>query len=130
MVSQNVPSDWTTPKKQTQPVAKRPKAKRFDINSSRRQTTPRQQFKSPTDNDGGDGDEDPAPKPPRLVSKKQVLERVPLSFVTIWKMMNAGTFPKSRSIGENRTVWLESEIDQWILETPTRRLKSASKREG
>jgi len=73
------------------------------------------------DDDSGDGDDDPAPsKPHRLLSKKQVLDRVPLSFGSIWKMMRAGTFPQSRSISENKTVWLESEIDAWILSAPLR----------
>jgi len=116
----------------TQTAAKpKLKPKRFDINS-RRRTAPRRQFKAPTNTSGddvGDGSEDPPRKPPSLLSKKQVLERIPLSFVTIWKMMNAGTFPQSRAIGENKTVWLESEIDRWILETPPKPLKGAAEGE-
>jgi predicted DNA-binding transcriptional regulator AlpA len=36
--------------------------------------------------------------------------------------MRDGTFPRSRHIG-GKTLWLESEIENWILSRPVRRLK-------
>ena len=71
----------------------------------------------------------PAPLPPergpdiRLWSKGEVLERVGLSFPTIWKMMRAGTFPRARYLGPQKTMWLASEVEDWIIATPLRRFK-------
>jgi predicted DNA-binding transcriptional regulator AlpA len=61
-----------------------------------------------------------APSPStKLLSKKQVLERVPVSFVTLWKLMREGTFPRARQIG-GRSFWLESEVDRFIASLPIR----------
>jgi prophage regulatory protein len=59
----------------------------------------------------------------RLWSKGEVLERVGLSFPTVWKMMRAGTFPRARYLGPQKTMWLASEIENWIMSTPLRRFK-------
>jgi predicted DNA-binding transcriptional regulator AlpA len=61
--------------------------------------------------------ERPKKNPLRFLSKKQVLDRVPLSFPTLWKMMQRDEFPRSR-LASGKTVWLESEIDAWILSRP------------
>jgi predicted DNA-binding transcriptional regulator AlpA len=62
---------------------------------------------------------DPRKEPPRLLDKVELLKRVPLSFPTIWKMMRDGTFPRSLVVsGGTKTVWLESEVTQWILSRP------------
>jgi len=60
--------------------------------------------------------------PPRLLSRKQLLERVPLSFGTIWAKMRAGQFPRSYDIG-GKSAWLESEVESWIRSRPLRALK-------
>jgi len=65
---------------------------------------------------GDDGDSSKGP--PRLLDKEEVLRRVPLTYPTLWKMMREGTFPKSRVSGATKTVWLESEINQWIVNRP------------
>jgi len=36
--------------------------------------------------------------------------------------MRAGTFPRSRAVGE-RIFWLESEVEAWIRKLPNRPLK-------
>jgi len=59
----------------------------------------------------------------RLWSKGEVLERVGLSFPTVWKMMRAGTFPRARYLGPQKTMWLASEVEDWIIATPLRRFK-------
>lgn len=61
-------------------------------------------------------------KPMRLLSRRQLLERVSLSYVTIWKRMQTGDFPRSRQVG-GKCVWLESEIDEWIDNLPLVRLR-------
>jgi predicted DNA-binding transcriptional regulator AlpA len=59
---------------------------------------------------------------PRLISKPEVLDRVGVTFPTLWAWMRAGTFPRSRDLG-GKACWLESEIDAWIENRPIRRLK-------
>jgi prophage regulatory protein len=55
----------------------------------------------------------------RLLNKRQVLERVGVSYVTIWKWMSDGKFPQRRLVGR-RIFWLESEIAAWISNRPVR----------
>lgn len=61
-------------------------------------------------------------KPACFIKKAEVIRRVGLSYPTIWQWMIEGKFPRSRELG-GRTVWLESEIDDFILNRPVRRLK-------
>ena len=58
----------------------------------------------------------------RLLTKRELLDRVKLSYVQVWKLMRAGTFPRSRAIG-GKLVWLESEINEWIRALPRTALK-------
>jgi prophage regulatory protein len=58
----------------------------------------------------------------RLISKPEVLDRVGVTFPTIWKWMIAGTFPRGREIG-GKTMWIEADVEAWILAQPARRLK-------
>jgi prophage regulatory protein len=54
------------------------------------------------------------PKPgDKLLSKNDVLARVPASYARIWQMMVNGTFPRSVKLGA-RAVWYESEINEWL----------------
>jgi predicted DNA-binding transcriptional regulator AlpA len=59
------------------------------------------------------------PQLDRLLNKKQVLERVGVSYVSIWKWMRDGKFPQSRLVGR-QIFWLESEIAAWIANRPVR----------
>ena len=58
----------------------------------------------------------------RLISKPEVLSRVGVTYPTIWKMMRADLFPRSREVG-GKAMWVEEEIESWILDRPVRRLK-------
>jgi predicted DNA-binding transcriptional regulator AlpA len=54
------------------------------------------------------------PKPgDRLLGKRELLTKVPASFPQVWKMMRAGTFPRSVKFGA-RIAWYESEIEAWL----------------
>ena len=50
----------------------------------------------------------------KLLNSKAVQERTGLSRATLWRLENAGTFPKKKRITPGRVGWLESEIDEWI----------------
>lgn len=55
------------------------------------------------------------PEPPeRLLRLPEVMERVGLRRTAIYQRMREGRFPASRSLGPRCTVWVESEIDNWV----------------
>ena len=48
-----------------------------------------------------------------MLNEKSVLQIVPVSPVTLWRMEKAGKFPRSTYISPNRRVWFEDEIIKW-----------------
>jgi len=58
----------------------------------------------------------------RFINKSEVLARVGVSYPTLWSWMRSGRFPRSRELG-GKAAWIESEIEQYILSRPVRRLK-------
>jgi prophage regulatory protein len=52
-------------------------------------------------------------RPRRMLSEKQILELVPISRTTLFRMMKAGRFPKATYISPNRRCWFESEVVAW-----------------
>jgi len=48
-----------------------------------------------------------------MLNEKQVLQIVPISTVTLWRMEKAGKFPRSTYISPSRRVWFEDEIIKW-----------------
>jgi prophage regulatory protein len=52
----------------------------------------------------------------KLISKRELLELIPLSYVTIWSMMRRGDFPKSIKITNGPTAksaWYLDEVSAW-----------------
>jgi prophage regulatory protein len=52
----------------------------------------------------------------RVLSQKAVLDRVPVSRVTLWRMERAGLFPGRIKISQNRIGWIEADVDAWLEE--------------
>lgn len=50
----------------------------------------------------------------RLIRLPEVINRVGLKRSAIYQRMSEGRFPRSRSMGSRCTVWVESEIDEWL----------------
>lgn len=50
----------------------------------------------------------------RVMRKKEVLEIVGLSDVSVWRQEQVGTFPRRIRLGGNSVGWLKSEIDGWL----------------
>ena len=67
---------------------------------------------------GGETEDRPSDKlgPRRMLNEKQVLEIIPVSRTTLYRMEMAGRFPKSTYISPNRRVWYEDEIVAWQSE--------------
>jgi predicted DNA-binding transcriptional regulator AlpA len=58
----------------------------------------------------------------RLLSKGEMLDKVGVTYPTIWKLMRQGAFPRAVVIG-SKVAWLEHEVDEFIANLPRRRLK-------
>jgi predicted DNA-binding transcriptional regulator AlpA len=52
-------------------------------------------------------------RPRRMLNEKQVLDVVPLSRTSIYRLEKAGKFPRSTYISANRRIWYEDEIVAW-----------------
>jgi predicted DNA-binding transcriptional regulator AlpA len=48
-----------------------------------------------------------------MLNEKQVLDIVPLSRTSIYRLEKAGKFPRSTYISANRRIWYEDEIIAW-----------------
>jgi prophage regulatory protein len=70
-------------------------------------------------------DDDPPRQPtslPRMLGKAEVCRLCNVTYPTIWRWMQQGTFPRSRAVG-NKSVWPENEIAAWLANRPLIRLK-------
>jgi len=50
----------------------------------------------------------------RVLSVKEVLARTSFSRKTIYRLMDAGKFPRQVQLSAHRVGWLEDEVDAWI----------------
>ena len=58
------------------------------------------------------------PEPDRIIRLKTVLARTGLSRSTIYRKIAEGTFPAQIKISVNGAGWRESDINQWVDDTP------------
>jgi predicted DNA-binding transcriptional regulator AlpA len=75
----------------------------------------------------------PSPTPaadqsPRLLTKPEVCALANATFPSIWAWMRAGTFPRARVVG-GRSMWLSTEVEQWLASLPVRKLKGDAEAE-
>jgi predicted DNA-binding transcriptional regulator AlpA len=68
-------------------------------------------------------DDAEAPASLVLLSKAQVLAKIPVTGPTLWAWVRAGKFPKPRDISPNKTCWVEAEVNAWIKAQPVRNYK-------
>lgn len=47
---------------------------------------------------------------------KEVMEMTGLARATVYKYIANNQFPKSVSLGDRAVAWLESEVEEWMLE--------------
>ena len=67
-----------------------------------------------------------APPAVRLLDKAEVCAIAGVTFPTIWAWMRKGKFPRARiaASGDNsKSVWLSTEVEQWLAALPVRPLK-------
>jgi len=58
--------------------------------------------------------------PRRMLIEEQVLELIPVSRTTLWRMERTGKFPRGTFISKNRKVWFEDSIIEWQNEVDER----------
>ena len=61
----------------------------------------------------------------KLLSKRQLKEKVLYSPQHIARLEKAGKFPPRVRIGPNRVGWVESEVEEWIRQRLESRDRSA-----
>ena len=52
----------------------------------------------------------------RILKVKEVAERTSISIAHIRRLAREGKFPEPILLTENRSGWLESDVDEWISE--------------
>ncbi|RCW21325.1 AlpA family transcriptional regulator [Vibrio parahaemolyticus] len=57
----------------------------------------------------------------RFLKLKEVMEKTALSRSAIYRKMNDGEFPESVSLGERAVAWVESEVQDWVIDRVTER---------
>lgn len=68
--------------------------------------------------------------PMRFIRLPEVIARVGLKRSAIYQRMSDSRFPQSRSLGSRCTVWVESEIDQWMQQQVMPRRAEADSSKG
>jgi predicted DNA-binding transcriptional regulator AlpA len=58
----------------------------------------------------------------RLIGRGEVLDRVGMSYPTLWYKMRRGEFPRSVVIG-TRVAWYAHEVEEWLRDLPRQKLK-------
>ena len=52
----------------------------------------------------------------KLIRLKNVIDTTGLARSTIYKYIDKGIFPKAVTLGGRAVAWVESEVQEWILE--------------
>ncbi|QBM16560.1 hypothetical protein MARI_06420 [Marinobacter sp. JH2] len=57
----------------------------------------------------------------RILRLRDVIEKTGLARSTVYKYIEAGTFPKPIDLGGRSVGWVDEEINDWILEKVNQR---------
>ena len=55
----------------------------------------------------------------RILRLPEVLKMTGLSRTSIWRQIDAGTFPKSVKLGPRAVGWRASDIEEWLRNRPS-----------
>ncbi len=50
----------------------------------------------------------------RVLRRRELVAKVGLSIMTIWRKERDGAFPRRVRLGRNSVGWLEDEVDEWL----------------
>ena len=59
----------------------------------------------------------------RVIRLSEVMEITTISRSTLFRMVEKGSFPAPRQIGERRVGWLSDEVQAWLLDRPVAMVK-------
>jgi prophage regulatory protein len=62
----------------------------------------------------------------KILRRAEIVDRSGLSFPTIWRKIQAGTFPKPVQLGPNSVGWVEEEFEAWAKSLPRGHIKLGS----
>jgi prophage regulatory protein len=62
----------------------------------------------------------------RLLRVRQVMEVTGLSRMTIYRLEQAGNFPRRKRLSANTVAWSETDISQWVDSRPLVPLNAAA----
>ncbi|HUI68484.1 MAG TPA: AlpA family phage regulatory protein [Nitrospirota bacterium] len=65
-----------------------------------------------------------------IMNKKAVVSTTGRSATSLWRDVQAGTFPAPRKIGPGRIGWLASEVQNWLETLPLVETKKRNKKKG
>lgn len=54
----------------------------------------------------------------KILRKREVVAKTRRSYPSIYRDMQAGTFPQQVQLGPNSVGWIEEEVDAWIKSRP------------
>jgi prophage regulatory protein len=52
--------------------------------------------------------------PKRILNQRDILASLGVSKTTLWRMINAGTFPTPLKLGERLNGWKVETFEQWL----------------
>ncbi|MBY7668015.1 MULTISPECIES: AlpA family transcriptional regulator [Vibrio] len=55
-------------------------------------------------------------RPMRFLKLKEVMEKTALSRSAIYRKMSDGEFPQSVSLGDRAVAWVDSEVQDWVID--------------
>jgi predicted DNA-binding transcriptional regulator AlpA len=58
----------------------------------------------------------------RIISAREVMIKIGVSWPTLWAWSKCGKFPAPRQISSKKIGWIEAEVDAWIANLPVRQL--------
>ncbi len=58
----------------------------------------------------------------KWLTRDEVVAKCRVCYVTIWRRINAGTFPRGRNVC-GKILWKESDVDAWLEAQPRQRVK-------
>jgi prophage regulatory protein len=53
-----------------------------------------------------------------ILNPREVVGKIGLSRVTLWRLEKSGQFPKRIKLTNHRVGWIESEVTEWIDSRP------------
>jgi predicted DNA-binding transcriptional regulator AlpA len=59
---------------------------------------------------------------PRVLNRRDVIELTGFSYVTLWKWMREGKFPRALDLN-GHPVWRSQDIDRFLADLPIRKFK-------